>query len=49
MKKYLYTLTDRNGKVLATGTKKQVMRIASARYVYGFIFSDILTRREVQR
>lgn len=49
MKKYLYTLTDKNGNILAEGTKKQVMQIASARYVYGFIFSDILTRREVQR
>lgn len=47
MKKYLYTLTDRNGKILARGTKKQVMRVASARYVYGLIFNDILTRKEV--
>lgn len=46
MKKYVYTLTDKNGKVLARGTKKQVMAIASDRYVYCFIFDDILTRKE---
>lgn len=46
MKKYLYTLTDRNGNILARGTKKQVMKIASERYIYGLIFDDILTREE---
>lgn len=47
MKRYVYTLTDKNGTILARGTKKQVMAIASARYVYCFIFDDILTRQEV--
>lgn len=47
MKKYLYTLTDKNGNVLARGTKKQVMAIASARYVYQLVFDDIVTRKEV--
>ena len=47
MKKYIYTLTDKDGNVLARGTKKQVMAIASARYVYQFIFTDMLTREEV--
>lgn len=46
MKKYTYTLTDRNGNILVRGTKKQVMAVASARYVYQFIFTDILTREE---
>lgn len=46
MKRYVYTLTDKNGNVLARGTKKQVMAIASARYVYGLIFSDTITREE---
>lgn len=44
MKRYVYTLTDKNGNILVRGTKKQVMAVASARYVYGFIFDDILTR-----
>lgn len=48
MRKYTYTLTDKNGKVLAEGTKKQVMKVASDRYVYGLIFSDILTRKEAR-
>lgn len=47
MKKYVYTLTDKDGKILVRGTKKQVMAIASNRYVYKFIFSDIITRKEV--
>ena len=47
MKKYIYTLTDRNGNIITRGTKKQVMAVASARYVYGLIFDDILTREGV--
>lgn len=47
MKRYTYTLTDKDGNILARGTKKQVMAIASARYVYQLIFTDILTREGV--
>ena len=47
MKKYIYTLIDKKGNIVARGTKKQVMAIASARYVYQLIFDDILTREEI--
>ena len=47
MKKYIYTLIDKKGNIVARGTKKQVNAIASARYVYQFIFTDMLTRGEV--
>jgi len=38
----VWMLVAENGEVLARGRKRDVMRIASARYVYQHIFSDSL-------
>ena len=46
MNKYIYTLTDKDGNIIARGKKRYVMNIASDRYVYCLIFDDILTRKE---
>lgn len=42
----VWILTDKNGKELARGRKKDVMAVASQRYVYQHIFSDNLYRTE---
>jgi len=38
----VWMLIDENGKVLARGRKRDVMRAASLRYVYDHIFTDSL-------
>ena len=36
----VWILTDNNGNVLARGRKRDVLKIASLRYVYDHIFTD---------
>jgi hypothetical protein len=38
----VWMLIAENGEILARGRKRDVMRIASARYVYQHIFTDSL-------
>ena len=38
----LWILTDKNGKELARGRKRDVLKVASERYVYQLIFDDCL-------
>lgn len=40
----VWVLTDKEGKELARGRKKDVMDVLYQRYVYGHIFSDNLYR-----
>ena len=40
----VWILTDKNGNELARGRKRDVMKIASGRYVYQHIFDDCLYR-----
>lgn len=48
MNKYVYTLTDRNGNVIARGKKKDVYNVFNTRYVFNLIFDDILYREKVE-
>lgn len=40
----VWLLTDKDGKELARGRKRDVMKVCSQRYVYGGIFTDNLYR-----
>lgn len=40
----VWVLTDKDGKELARGRKKDVLDVAYTRYVYGHIFTDNLYR-----
>lgn len=40
----VWVLTDKDGKELARGRKKDVVNVAYRRYVYGHIFTDNLYR-----
>ena len=40
----IWILTDKNGKVLAKGCKRDIIKVASGRYVYEHIFDDCLYR-----
>lgn len=40
----VWILTDEAGKVIAKGRKREVMKVASGRYVYEHIFTDNLYR-----
>ena len=40
----VWILTDAEGNELARGRKREVIKVASARYVYGHIFTDCLYR-----
>ena len=42
----IWILTDRHGNELARGRKREVLKIASQRYVYQHIFDDCLYRTE---
>lgn len=42
----IWILTDRNGKELARGRKREVLKVASERYVYLHIFDDCLYKTE---
>ena len=42
----VWVLTDKDGKELARGRKKDVINVAYGRYVYGHIFTDCLYRTD---
>ena len=40
----VWRLYDKDGNLIAEGRKRDVVRVAYARYVYGYIFTDELYR-----